>query len=863
MADSDTRIGPEARVAGPPLLGRPGAIVLLGAIVSAVLASLQAADAFGRGALFEDLYVVIAPACVALALAVKARVPEHQVLDYRRLSLSALLIATGMAVLNLTPAIGGSFAAAGSNLLFVAGGTVSLTVIMPALYRHIDRRLLIMALLDGGIMMSTGTTLALTVWRTNQDGSLLQLVLPLVAAGVIASAGMALIAALGSRTVPAPGGVWAAIPAVAVLGLAWLVLVDSLLRGETRTVATSLLFTGGILLIGHGWTTWTDEVAEDETYSRLAGELSDWLPIVAIVVCVAADTVPHGRIGGVDVIWFGTVGVVAFSIVRQRLLLRRERDVSRHLVGEQRLRAEKEAAESANRAKSAFLAMMSHEIRTPMNAILGNAGLLGEAELGPAERESVEAIETAGQTLLSVINDVLDFSKIEAERMELERVGFAPVTLIHSVLSLFQVNARERGLTLDSDVDSSIPVILAGDPHRLTQVLTNLVGNAIKFTSEGGVTVRARVIERTPEETRLCFDVADTGIGIDEEARARLFTPFVQLDASTTRRFGGSGLGLAICRRLVTMMGGEIGVESTPGAGSTFHFTVRLAPPTDTEAGAVLQANEYVDRTVDLIGARVLIAEDNAANVRLVERMLGRLGIDTVSVGTGAEAVSAVRESVFDLVLMDLHMPEMDGLEATRLIRRSGRDIPIVALTANAQGSDRQACLTAGMNDYLAKPVKATDLESALRRWLPGGEMTAEAGPAAPAGLIPAGLGDVIDEGQMAELLALDPDGSAGFLAAMVESYHETLDETMPLIRAAVAGSDWPLLEEAAHKLKGVAANIGLRHVHDGASRLVAGVRMGDTSDADQVLAELEKAILPADEALATLLAGVEARAAA
>jgi signal transduction histidine kinase/CheY-like chemotaxis protein/HPt (histidine-containing phosphotransfer) domain-containing protein len=855
-------VEPETRVGGLPLLGRPGGLVLFGAAASAVLVALQATNLGRRGAAFEDLYVVLAPACVALALIAKARIPEHQVLDYRRLSASILLIGAGMAVLNLTPVVGASVAGAGSNAFFVAGGTLSLTVIMPALYRKIDRRLVIMALLDGGIMMSTGTTLALTVWRTNQDGELIQLVLPLVAVGVIASAGMALIAALGARTVPAPGGVWAAIPAVAILGLAWLLLVDSLLRGESRTVATSLLFTLGILLIGHGWTTWTDEVAEDEVYGRLAGDLSDWLPIVAIVVCVAADVVPHGRIGGVDVIWFGTVGVVAFSIVRQRLLLRRERDLSRHLVGEERLRAEKEAAESSNRAKSAFLAMMSHEIRTPMNAILGNATLLGEAELGAAERESVEAIETAGQTLLSVINDVLDFSKIEAERMELERVGFAPATLIHSVVSLFQVTARGRGLKLTTEIDPSIPVILAGDPHRLTQVLSNLVGNAIKFTAEGGVTIRARVVERTPEETHLCFEVADTGIGIDEEARAKLFSPFVQLDASTTRRFGGSGLGLAICRSLVTMMGGEIGVDSTPGAGSTFHFTVRLATPTDTEAGAVLQANEYVARTVDLIGARVLIAEDNAPNVRLVERMLGRLGIDTVAVGTGAGAVAAVRESVFDLVLMDLHMPEMDGLEATRLIRRSGRDIPIVALTANAQGSDRQACLAAGMSDYLAKPVKLADLEAALRRWLPGGEMTTEPGPVA-GDLVPPGLGDVIDQGQMAELLALDPDGSAGFLAAMVESYHATLDETLPLIRQAVSGSDGPLLEEAAHKLKGVAANIGLRHVHEAAARLVAGVRMGDTSDADQVLAGLEKALAPADEALATLLAQMEARAAA
>ena len=844
--------------AGLPPLGRPSVAILLGAALSATLALLRAEDNGRLGRLFEDGYVVAAPLLVAYALALRARIPEHQALDYRRLSLCVVFIGAGMAVLDAGPALGVPLTAAGANLLFAVGGTISLTVVMPALYRTMDRRVVTMALVDGGIMMSTGTTLALTVWQTNQDGRPIQLLMPVVAAGVVASAGMALIAALDSRTAPTLGGVWAATPAVAVLGLAWVLLLDSLMRGELRNAATSVAFTAGILLIGHGWITWTDEVTDDERYSQLADELSDWLPIAAIVVCVAADTVPHGHIGGIDVIWLGTLGVVVCSIVRQRMLVKRERDASRHLMGEELLRAEKEAAESANRAKSAFLAMMSHEIRTPMNAILGNAALLGTAELGPAERESVEAIETAGDTLMSVINDVLDFSKIEADRMELERVGFAPANLIHSVASLFSVTARERGLRLVSEVDPSIPVILAGDPHRLHQVLSNLVGNAIKFTAEGGVTISARVIERTPGETRLRFAVVDTGIGIDEAARDRLFAPFVQLDASTTRRFGGSGLGLAICKRLVGLMGGEIAVESVPGEGSTFWFTALLSTPTDLEAGAVLEANEYVDRTFDLFGARVLVAEDNPANVRLIERMLGRLGVDSVCVGTGSAAVRAVRESIYDLVLMDLHMPEMDGLTATRAIRAAGHDIPIVALTADAQVSDRQACIAAGMNDYLSKPVRSADLEAALHRWLQGRDgRDADVGTVDAKGTIPDGLDDVIDRSQVGELLALDPDGSAGFLAAMVESYHDTLAETMPRIRAATDGSDWPALEEAAHKLKGVAANMGLQRVHEAAAKLVAGVRLGDCSDAGPTLAALEAALAPAASALEALLAQV------
>ena len=223
-------------------------------------------------------------------------------------------------------------------------------------------------------------------------------------------------------------------------------------------------------------------------------------------------------------------------------------------------------------------------------------------------------------------------------------------------------------------------------------------------------------------------------------------------------------------------MGGEINVDSLPGEGSTFWFTIRLAAPTDKEAGAVLETNEYTDRTVDTIGARVLVAEDNQANVRLIERMLGRLGIETAIAGNGIEALDAVREGTFDLVLMDCHMPEMDGLDATRAIRAAGYDIPIVALTANATGSDRTACFAAGMNDYLSKPVRPADLSAALRRWLPTGEELALRGPlaASRAGTIPAELAEVIDQGQMAELFALDPDGSAGFFAAMVDSYRAT-----------------------------------------------------------------------------------------
>jgi signal transduction histidine kinase/DNA-binding NarL/FixJ family response regulator len=599
----------------------------------------------------------------------------------------------------------------------------------------------------------------------------------------------------------------------------------------------------------------TAEPGVPHAQDRLVGTIGDWLPIAAVALCVVADAVPHGRIEGWDVVAIVTAAVILLTMARQRILAIRERAASLGLVEAERLRAEKDAAEASNKAKSVFLATMSHEIRTPMNAILGNAGLLAEAPLGPAERESVDAIRDAGQELLSVINAVLDFSKIEAERMEIERVGFPPATLVHSVVSLFGVAAREKGLRLGAEVDPAMPVILAGDPHRLRQILSNLVGNAIKFTAEGEVVVRVRVTHRTPEGTVLRFEVADTGTGIEPRDRERLFAAFSQGDASTTRRFGGTGLGLAICKSLVGLMGGEIGVDSTPGEGSTFWFTVLLPSPSDTEAGSVLEANESVARTRVTIGARVLVAEDNAANVRLIVRLLERLGTEVAVVGNGVQAMDAARAGGFDLVLMDCQMPEMDGLAATRAIREEGFLLPIVALTANVLNSDRQACIDAGMNDYLAKPIVTADLEATLRRWLPADAVVGvEASGSSTAG---SSIRSVIDQSQLAELIDLDPDGSAGFLAAMADSYRTTVAETMPAIRDAVAGSDWELLEEAAHKLKGVAGNLGVRRVHEGAARLVSMVRAGKPEGAAAVLDALEEALGPSFEALDAVVSGL------
>ncbi len=384
-----------------------------------------------------------------------------------------------------------------------------------------------------------------------------------------------------------------------------------------------------------------------------------------------------------------------------------------------RLRQARRAAEEASASKSGFLATVSHEIRTPMSGVIGLADMLTDTKLSPQQAELTASIRQCAQSLLEIVDDVLDLSRVEAGRLELERLPFSPHEPVRDVLRVLGARAAEKGIALRVEVEDNLPDRLLGDPLRVRQVLFNLVGNALKFTERGGVTIRLGVDRRIGNRVEIWHEVRDTGKGIAPHSLKTLFEPYWQESRSTAREYGGFGLGLAISKRLVEAMGGSITVTSKPGSGSNFWFVLPFEvdtspPPPEPHA-------EPAGLACPPRPLRVLVAEDNPVNQRVTRHLLEKLGHEVHMAVNGAEAIQAWREREFDVILMDCQMPEMDGFEATRRIRAleagdGARHIPIIAMTANAMSGDREACLAAGMEDHLAKPVNLQALNEALSR---------------------------------------------------------------------------------------------------------------------------------------------------
>jgi signal transduction histidine kinase/DNA-binding NarL/FixJ family response regulator/transcriptional regulator with XRE-family HTH domain/HPt (histidine-containing phosphotransfer) domain-containing protein len=513
------------------------------------------------------------------------------------------------------------------------------------------------------------------------------------------------------------------------------------------------------------------------------------------------------------------------------------------------LRAAKEEADRANRAKSDFLAGMSHEIRTPLNAVLGLADLLLASRL---EREQVDYLETirdSARHLLSVVGDILDLSKIEARRLDLEHIDFDLSGALRSTVKTFGAMAAKKGLWLNLDIAPSVPRYLRGDPGRLRQIVINLVGNALKFTEAGGVTIRVAHAEpATANRVVLRFQVADTGIGLPPQQSATVFDMFRQADASTTRKYGGTGLGLAISRQLVELMGGRIGVSSIPGKGSTFTFTAAFAPGQPPAAVAPVRAETPV-RADSAPEVHILLAEDNPVNVKLAGAHLQKMGYRLSVAASGLQALEALARERFDLVLMDVEMPGMDGVTAAGIIRAGGPaerpvldpEVPIVAVTAHASPEVRRRCMEAGMDDYVAKPINFSELAKVIRRLLPdGGEPRRAPSPGAPSALA-APADDaapcVLDTRAAMERLGIDEAGYAPILAVSARE----IDKRLHLCRTALAAGNMTDLALHAHTLKSTTSTIGAVKGAECAKNLEHAADAGKTDEAAALLNDLEK----------------------
>jgi signal transduction histidine kinase/HPt (histidine-containing phosphotransfer) domain-containing protein len=577
--------------------------------------------------------------------------------------------------------------------------------------------------------------------------------------------------------------------------------------------------------------------------------------------------------------WFAAlcVGLVAgggFALYRARLhrLRAHQRELialvaerTRDLLAE-RDRAEeaRHEAERADRAKSEFLANMSHEIRTPMNAVIGMTSVLVGTPLTPTQRDHVETIRSSGEALLSVLNDILDFSKVEAGMLEIEPVPFAVRRCVDEAVQLLAAEAARKGLRLDVQVMAGVPPVVVSDASRLRQILVNLLGYAVKFTASGEVslTISARALMTEDEAAgdedgalwELLFAVRDTGTGIPQERMDRLFKPFSQADASTTRLYGGTGLGLAISRRLAEGLGGAMEAQSEIGKGSLFWFTIRCRaaaemPPTAAAGRHIAEASGgFLSGTRPTL--RILLAEDNTVNQKVALLMLEQLGYSADVAANGREVLEALRRQRYDLVLMDVQMPGMDGLEAARRIAHewpAGERPRIIAMTANALRGDREACLAVGMDDYLSKPILLDDLRDAILRT---GQPAVDLGAAAPGELAPPEA-PALDPLFLDRLRQLEIASGREIVRQFVDDFLADVPRRITEMRRSLAQGDGAALAFAAHALKGSSAQLGALRLSSLCQQIEGdGDQTADSATLAETLAAVERELARVEPAL-------------